>query len=235
MMETRNRLASKSLRWLAGATLAWWSLAAPAQQAAAPSQVPTDVAELAATFNDEVIPFNDQLIVLGKPDAKVTAVLLFGLSGDTGYFMERVFPSLKEKYVDSGRIRLIIYDFPLTWHDMQALAGFRCLPADKHLEVLQAAVRHNTFAQGMKRASYLNTPDYVWGILKSFDIPRDKAEQCMRNNAIVGHVEALRRTATQSWWVTWAPSFIVGNRVLHNPSSLGQIEAVLNSALKEGK
>lgn len=34
---------------------------------------------------------------------------------------------------------LIVYDFPLTWHDMQALAGFRCLPADKHLAAMQAA------------------------------------------------------------------------------------------------
>ena len=232
-MEMRNRWVSQSLRWLAGTTLALCSLAAPAQQTAASYQVPSDVAELAATFNDEVIPFNDQLIVLGKPDAKVTAVLLFGLSGDTGYFMERVFPQLKEKYVDSGKLRLIVYDFPLTWHDMQALAGFRCLPADKHLEALQAAVRHNTFAQGMKRASYMNTPDHVWGILKGFDIPRDKAEKCMRNNAIIGYVEALRRTATQSWRVTMAPSFIVGDRVIHNPSSLGQIEDALNSALKE--
>jgi len=233
-MDPRNRSGCSLSNWLSGAALALWSLAAACQPAAPPPyQVPKDVAALAATFNDDAIPFNDQLVVLGKPEAKVTAVLVFGLSGNSAYVMEKMFPRLKEEYVDTGRVRLVVYDFPLTWHDMQALAGFRCLPADKHLAAMQAAVRYNSFAEGMKQASYLNTPNHVWGILKEFDIPRDKAEKCMRNNAIIGYVEALRRTATQSWRVTMAPSFIVGDRVIHNPSSLGQIEDALNSALKE--
>lgn len=234
-MNTPKPPAGQALRGLAAALLAACSFAAAAQQAVPASPPPDDVERLAATFNDETIPFNDRLIVLGKADAPLTAVLIFGLSGDTNHFMERMFPAIKEKYIDNGRMRLVVYDFPLTWHDMQALAGFRCLPAEQHFAVLQDAVRYTSFADGMKRASYLDAPSHVWKLLKKYDIPRDKAEKCMRNNPIIGHIEALRRTATQSWRIRMAPSLIIGDRVLHNPSALGYIEDILNVELKGGK
>lgn len=232
-MNNRQRSAGRASNWLAAAGLALCSALAPAQPAAPQPKPPTDLAELAATFNDEAIPFNDRLAVLGSADAKLTVVLVYGLSGDTSYLMDRIFSRIKEKYVDSGKVRLIVYDFPLTWHDMQALAGFRCLPPEQHLPALQAAVRYASFADGMKRASYLATPGHVWSVLKDFDITRDKAEKCMRNTAIIGHIEAMRRIATGTWGVTRAPSLIVNNRVIASPSSLPLIEDALNSALKE--
>ncbi len=234
-MNTRKRLAGGARPWLAGAAFAFAATLAAAQPAPTPAKLPTDLVELVATFNDDVIPFNDQLVVLGKADAKVTAVLIYGLSGDTSYLMDRIFARIKEKYVDTGKLRLIVYDFPLTWHDMQALAGFRCLPAEQHLAAMQAAVRYPSFADGMKRGSYMATPARVWRVLKDFDITPEKAEKCMRNTAIIGHVEALRRTATNTWGVTRAPSLIVNDRVIASPSSLPLIEDALNSALKESR
>lgn len=232
-MNTRKRSASRARNCLVGAAMALWTALAPAQQAAVQPGLPKDLSALAATFNDDAIPFNDQLAVLGKTDARVTAVLIYGLSADTSYLMDRIFSRIKEKYVDSGKVRLIVYDFPLTWHDMQALAGFRCLPPEQHLPAMQAAVRYTSFADGMKRASYLATPAHVWNVLKDFDISREKADKCMRNTAIIGHIEAMRRTATGTWGVTRAPVLIVNERVIASPSSLALIEEALKSALKE--
>lgn len=80
-MDPRNRSGCSLSNWLSRCSVG--SLepcrSVPTGSTTAVPGTEEDVAALAATFNDDAIPFNDQLVVLGKPEAKVTAVLVFGL------------------------------------------------------------------------------------------------------------------------------------------------------------
>lgn len=229
------RWRSAALAAIAGAGLSCMppAMAQDATRDAAP--VPAEVLELTATFNDDAIAFNDKLITLGKADAPLSAVLVFGLSADMTYMVGRWLPDIVEKYVDSGKMKITVIDFPLTWHDMQALAGFRCVAPEKHWELLKEAIKYPQPAHHLKADAYLNAPGHVWTMMKSYGVPRDKAEKCMRNNAIVGHVEAQRQVVTETWKTTAAPTFIVGSAVLVNPSSPDAIEDAIEVALKGGK
>lgn len=227
-----SRLHTAALALLAGA---WMPLAAAQEAAKDEAPVPPDVLELTATFNDEAIPFNDKLITLGKADAPVSAVLVFGLSADMTYLVNRWLPDIVAKYVDGGKVKLTVIEFPLTWHDMQALAGFRCVAPEKHWELLKESVKYTQSAHNMKAEGFMNAPDHVWRIMKSYGVPRDKAEKCMRNNAIVGHIEAQRQIVTDTWKTLVAPTFIVGGTILVNPSSPGAMEEAIEAALKGGK
>lgn len=224
-----------TLAVLAGIGLSCMPPAIAQEAAKDEAQVPSDVLELTATFNDDAIPYNDKLVTLGKADAPVSAVLVFGLSGDMTYMAGRWLPDIVEKYVDSGKMKLTVIDFPLTWHDMQAFAGFRCVAPEKHWDLLKEAVKYPQPAWNMKKDSLLNAPDHVWRLMKSYGVSREVAEKCMRNNAIVGHVEAQRRIVTDTWKTSVAPTFVVGDKVVVNPSSLGALEEAIEAALKGGK
>lgn len=191
---------------------------------------------LMATFNDETIPFNDRLITLGKADAKINGVLVFGLSADTSYLVTMAVPQLIKKYVDSGIMKLTIIEHAITWHDMQAFAGFRCVPSEKHWELLQrVAKRDERQAFYMKDSDYLKAPSYIWPMMDGFGVSRELAEKCMRNSAIVGHMEGQRRTVNELWNVKSVPTFIVGDKVMVTPSSFGIIEDAIEIALKATK
>lgn len=238
--QTAKKTQTSSWRATALAVLAGFGLncisSVAAQEAAKDeSPIPAEVLELTATFNDDVIPFNNKLVMLGKADAPVAAVLVFGLSEDTTYMVGRWLPDIVDKYVESGKMKLTVIDFPLTWHDMQAFAAFRCVAPEKHWELLKDAVKYPRPAYNMKNDSLLNAPDHVWGMMKSHGVPRDRADKCMRNNAIVGHIEAQRLIVTDTWKTTVAPTFIVGNKVIVNPSSPSAIEDAIEAVLKGGK
>lgn len=177
--------------------------------------------ELTNLFNDDSVVFNTQLLVLGKADAPITAVLAFGLSENTSDLVNRALPSLTRKYIDTGKLKVIVMELPLTWHDMQAFAGFRCAPANSHWEVLKAAVRDPRQAYRMKSDNYLKTPEYVWPYMKSLDVSREAMERCMRNNEVVGFVEGQRRVLLDVWNVKSAGSFIIGNKIETNPNLIG--------------
>ena len=71
-------------------------------------------------------------LVLGKADAPVTIVEYASMTcGHCANFHNKVFPALKEKYIDTGKVRLIIREFPLD--DLAAAASMlaRCAGGDK--------------------------------------------------------------------------------------------------------
>lgn len=196
------------------------------------AEVPTDVAQLVEKFNEDEIPFNDNLLVLGKPEAPASVVFLLGLSGQSSFLVSRGLEDLIEKYVDTGKIRLIVIDMPLTWHDMQAFAGFRCVPPEKHWDVLKRALRYPRDAMNMKNGSIESAPGYIWSMMKGYDVSREQAEKCMRNTRIAGFIEGQRRVAYETWGTGVAPSFIVGNQVLVEPSNMNFVISAVETMLK---
>ena len=99
-------MSFRMLKWLLTFGLAAVGALAQAQT----EEVPPEVARLVEKFNEDEIPFNDSLLVLGKPEAPVSVVFMLGLSGHSSYLVSRGLDDLIEKYVDTGKVKLIIID-----------------------------------------------------------------------------------------------------------------------------
>ncbi len=81
----------------------------------------------------------------------------------------------------------------------------------------------------------MDAPEKIWKMMESYGVTRDVAQKCMRNNAIVGHVEAQRQVVTDTWKTNTAPTFIVGGSVVVAPSTEGVLEDAIEVALKGGR
>ena len=70
--------------------------------------------------------------ILGKPDAPMTIVEYASLTcPHCAHFAVDVLPKLKAKWIDTGKARLILRDYPLDEPAMRAAMIARCAPADK--------------------------------------------------------------------------------------------------------
>ncbi len=187
-------------------------------QAPAP---PEDIKRLLQTFNDDQIPFNDKPLIIGAETAKITAFLFYAPSSEDGQiFMRRVFPTLKEDYVDKGKLKLVIVDYPLNWKDMQALAGLRCLPAGKHLDAILRTARDDWTRTLFNMHDFNDVPKRFSQLTGRFDLPEEQAIKCMRNLGVLGHIEGMRRFAVESWSIQEAPALAVGGEVLRNMNAI---------------
>jgi len=83
------------------------------------------------------------LDVIGSPDAPVTMVEF------TDYqcpfckrFHERTWPELKKKYVDTGKVRFVVRDMPLSFHEMALPAAIaaRCAGQQGHFALVFEAM-----------------------------------------------------------------------------------------------
>ncbi len=71
--------------------------------------------------------------ILGKPDAPITIVEYASLTcPHCAHFENDVLPELKKKWIDSGKAKLVLRDFPLDEPALRAAMIARCAPPDRY-------------------------------------------------------------------------------------------------------
>ena len=195
--------------------------------------LPGDVKRMLDTFNDEKIQFREEPLALGSKDAKLTAVLFYAPSCiDSAEFMRNAFGEIKKNYIDTNKVQLIIYDYPLNWRDMQLISGLRCLASDKQLEaMIDAADRR--LAQVLRKTTFTSAPGYFTSTLAKLGLSEEQAGKCMRNLEIIGHVEGMRKFATEELNVLNTPTLLVGNARYTNISNAALVSEIFEKHLKQ--
>ena len=71
-------------------------------------------------------------LIMGKADAPVTIVEYASMTcGHCANFHTKVFPALKEKYIDTGKVRFVFREFPLNNQAVAASMLSRCTGSDE--------------------------------------------------------------------------------------------------------
>ena len=75
---------------------------------------------------------------LGKPDAKVTIIEYASLTcGHCATFHRDTWPALKSKYIDTGKVRFVLREFPLDPLAAGAFMLARCAGQDKYFPLVE--------------------------------------------------------------------------------------------------
>jgi protein-disulfide isomerase len=202
---------------LALAALAGLALAVPAS--AADQTVP--VAQLMAEP-----PLPD--LWMGSKDAPVTMIEYASMTcTHCAAFHAETWPTLKSKYIDTGKVRFVLREFPL---DPLATAGFmlgRCAGPDK-----RNAITDLLFDQ-QKNWAFVDKPvEALENTVKQAGITHDAFEACLKDQALYNKVNAERDTAGKDFHVDATPTFFI-NGVKHpGELSVQELEKILDPLLK---
>jgi protein-disulfide isomerase len=94
-------------------------------QAAAPHQLLADAQTVLALGKDDRI--------LGNPDAPITIIEYASLTcPHCAHFANEVLPELKKKWIDTGKAKLVLRDYPLDEPALRAAMIARCAPPDRY-------------------------------------------------------------------------------------------------------
>src|SRR5439155_14274061 len=70
--------------------------------------------------------------VLGNPDAPITIVEYASMTcSHCAHFANEVLPEIKKEWIDTGKAKLVLRDFPLDEPALRAAMVARCAPPDK--------------------------------------------------------------------------------------------------------
>jgi protein-disulfide isomerase len=208
---------------LATAVLATGMLPPFSRKAWADDTVPT--AEL---MKPEALPD----LVLGSDKAPVTIVEYASMTcPHCAHFAEKTFPELKKKYIDTGKVRYILREFPL---DSLAAAAFmlaRCAgetDKNKYYALVDTLFRKQTTWAVQQPIPPLQA------IAKQVGFTDASFKACLTNQKLLDDIEKVRQRAIDKFKVHSTPTFFINGSVHEGALSFDEMAKIIDPYLKGG-
>ena len=200
------------------------ALALLAGFAAAPALAADETFPVAALMAEPPLPD----VWMGSKDAPVTIIEYASMTcTHCAAFHAETWPTLKAKYIDTGKVHFVLREFPL---DPLATAGFmlgRCAGPDKRNAILDLL-----FDQ-QKNWAFVDKPvEALENTVKQAGITHDAFQACLKDQKLLGEVNAERDKAAKDFKVDATPTFYI-NGVKHaGELSVQELDKILAPLVK---
>ncbi|MDR6954571.1 protein-disulfide isomerase [Ancylobacter sp. 3268] len=151
-------------------------------------------------------PLPDQW--LGKEDAPVTIVEYASMTcGHCAHFHATTWPVLKEKYIDTGKVRFVLREFPL---DIVAKAAFmlaRCSGEGKYYPMV------DTLFDNQKNWAFTNNPaQALLAIAKQSGMTEQQFNACLSDAKLAGEIDQSAKRGADDFNVDSTPTFFINGK-----------------------
>jgi protein-disulfide isomerase len=167
-------------------------------------------------------------IPLGASDAPVTIIEYASMTcTHCAAFSVTTFPELKKKYVDTGKVRFILREFPL---DPIATAGFmlaRCSGDSKRNAVVDLL-----FAQQKNWAFTQKPLETLAGLLKQTGMSQASFDACLKDQALYDKILKVHDRAADKFGVSATPTFFINGKREKGEISLEALDKLLEPLVK---
>ncbi|MBV9394484.1 MAG: DsbA family protein [Methylobacteriaceae bacterium] len=168
-------------------------------------------------------------VVEGQANAPITIVEYASMTcSHCAAFANNVYPTLKSKYIDTGKVKYILREFPL---DPLATAGFmlaRCA-GDKR-EAMIALL----FAQ-QKNWAFVDKPlDGLSNVVKQTGMSQESFEKCLKDQALYDKVNLVRDRGAEKFGVNATPTFFINGKRVSGEMTVDQLDKEITPLLPKG-
>ena len=167
-------------------------------------------------------------IALGSSNAPVTVVEYASMTCvHCAGFYATTFPDLKSKYIDTGKVRFILREFPL---DPLAAAGFmlaRCAGDDKRNAIVDLL-----FAQQKNWAFTEKPVEALANLLKQTGMSQTSFEACLKNQDLYNKIAQVHDHAAEKFSVSATPTFFINGKKQNGEIPPDALEKLLDPLLK---
>jgi len=168
-------------------------------------------------------PLGDR--VLGKATAPVTVIEYVSLTcPHCANFQKTLFPRVKKEFIDTGKVRYIVREFPIGHMSGAAAIVNRCAPEDKYFFLLnQFLTRQPEWVSQEVR------PDALYSVAKSSGMTRETFDKCLSNQTIIDGLTEVKQRGRQ-FGVIGTPTFFINGRKAQGEVTFDEIKAMIEQA-----
>jgi len=173
-------------------------------------------------------PLPDGLVemALGAPDAPVTMVEYASLTCPhcADFALNRL-PALKEKYIDTGQLRLVFRDYPLDGYALRAAMLARCAGPDRYFGLVDAYFRAQpTWLRG-------DPEEGLKTVARTAGMNEDAIDTCLADEDLSKKIVAGMQSGSEALDFHSTPTFLIDGIVVSGARPLQQFEALIDTAL----
>jgi protein-disulfide isomerase len=218
-----RRMALVAGAALAGLALMTVALEPAFAQQRGPAEVPVDELMKTGDLPD---------ISIGPANAKVTIVEYASMTcGHCMHFHTTVFPDLKKKYIDTGKVRFVFREFPLDARAFAASLLARCAGSTEKSMALVAAL----FDKQQDWAFVKENPTpKLFEIAKQAGFTQESFDKCLTDQKLLEQLTTIHDRANEVFGVNATPTFFINGKRLQVAPELEAFDKVLEPLLAQG-
>jgi protein-disulfide isomerase len=166
---------------------------------------------------------------LGKPDAPVVMTEYSSLGcPHCAAFHRDTLPKLKAEYIDTGKLRLVLHDFPLGSAALAAAMVARCAGKERYFGFVEILFR--------SQAQWSNSNNPLADIARIVRIggmTDADIDACMKYQPLLDKIRSAADTAHEKLKINSTPTFIVGDERIVGAMPYEAFKKAIDKALKK--
>ena len=204
------------------AALAATATLAPAAMAQRKADVPISVEEL---MKPDAFPD----LSVGKADALCTIVEYASMTcPHCAHFHTTVYPALVAKYIDTGKVRFIMREFPLDTLAVAASMLTRCAGGEKTIPLLGVFfAKQEDWA--FERANQIPG---LFKIAQQAGFTKDSFDKCLTDQPLYDKIVQGRDRASKTFGVDSTPTFFINGKKLADAPTIEAFDKAIAESVK---
>ena len=162
----------------------------------------------------------------GKPTAPVTIVEYASLSCPySRRFHLETFPALKREYIDTGKVRFILREFPIGKQSGLATVALRCAPPEKYFALYDKLMR--------QQASWVSQevrPDPIFKVAAQVGMTRAQFDSCRENRGMINALNGIKERG-RTLGIIGTPNFFVQGKLVKSVLGMKEIREMVDPIL----
>jgi len=176
--------------------------------AAAPAPVPAAVIKAKApkAAPAKTAPLPERAIGKSSAPVKIDEYSSLTCSHCADFFLKTL-PEIQKRYVDTGKVRIVMHDFPLNGISLKAAAVAHCMPEDVYFPFIKTL--YGALEGGALDSTNFEATLYQYAALGG--LPVDKAKACAADTKLQDAIVADRTQASTKYGIEATPTFVINN------------------------
>jgi len=148
---------------------------------------------------------------IGRKEAPVTIIKYASLTcPHCRWFHQNVFPKLKRNYIDKGKVRFIIREFPIGHSSGMAAIALRCAPPEKYFTLYGKFLsQQSTWVSQEVRL------DKIYKVARQVGLSRAQFDACMKNQDMLAGLKWIKDRG-RTLGVIGTPNFFIQNELVRS-------------------
>jgi len=177
---------------------------------------------------EEMFSIHDNDIVMGNRSSKILLIEYSSLTcPHCAYFHKEVYPELKKKYIDTGKIAYVLREFVANKQDLDGAILSRCLD-DKNDPLKLLSV---LYAQQDNWAFNKNYRELLENIGQLAGISKDQFAECLARSELVQMLASNSRSITFYKEFVGTPAFVINGKMHKGIYDVETLSHAIDNAL----
>lgn len=134
------------------------------------------------------------------------------------------YPELKRRFIDTGKVRYILREFPIGRTSGNATIALRCAPPSKYLDLYGKFME-----QQAQWVSLEVRPDAIYAVARQVGMTRAEFDACLQNQGMIENLKWVKERG-RKLGIVGTPNFFIGNKLIKKELTIAEIADYVEQA-----